>query len=298
MTDRLFDLDEIPEVPILPEPRRRKGAAAGSWSDERFKNDYPASWHRCESCEGRGVLVDQRDLAIDVNVLLSNPPQTAVTITHRPSGFVGAGAARSELRAKADAYAELVTILRLRRFEPAICSDCDGMGSLKAMVRFHAGHRCVRCRHPYMPKGDAKMLGVEATPFRWSPCDDRCRHSGPMRVMTTQGWSDFDPTPEACGPAVYAVGQAEAEWRILTVHHLDGDKANCRWWNLAALCQRCHLEIQGKVVMERVYPLPHSEWFRPYVAGYYAFVYLGEELTRSEVESRMDELLALELAET
>src|SRR5690606_39863221 len=39
--------------------------------------------------------------------------------------------------------------------------------------------------------------------------------------------------------------------RMLTVHHLDGDKANCAWWNLAALCQVCHLVIQGRVVIDR-----------------------------------------------
>lgn len=31
----------------------------------------------------------------------------------------------------------------------------------------------------------------------------------------------------------------------LTVHHLDGDKSNCHWRNLVALCQRCHLRIQA-----------------------------------------------------
>lgn len=59
----------------------------------------------------------------------------------------------------------------------------------------------------------------------------------------------------------------------LTVHHLDLSPANCRWWNLAALCQRCHLQIQAKVVMERVWLFDHTPWFRPYVAGYYAFHY-------------------------
>lgn len=39
----------------------------------------------------------------------------------------------------------------------------------------------------------------------------------------------------------------------LTVHHLDLNKSNCEWWNLAALCQRCHLHIQAKVIMERPY---------------------------------------------
>ncbi|HDD36640.1 hypothetical protein DRN34_03175 [Thermococci archaeon] len=31
----------------------------------------------------------------------------------------------------------------------------------------------------------------------------------------------------------------------LTVHHLDGNPANCRYSNLVALCQRCHLAIQA-----------------------------------------------------
>jgi DNA-directed RNA polymerase subunit RPC12/RpoP len=55
----------------------------------------------------------------------------------------------------------------------------------------------------------------------------------------------------------------------LTVHHLDIDCRNCAWWNIPALCQRCHLHIQGKVVMERPYMFAHSEWFLPYVAAYY-----------------------------
>lgn len=32
---------------------------------------------------------------------------------------------------------------------------------------------------------------------------------------------------------------------ILTVHHLDGDPANCDWTNLLACCQACHLHIQA-----------------------------------------------------
>lgn len=56
----------------------------------------------------------------------------------------------------------------------------------------------------------------------------------------------------------------------LTVHHLDIDPSNCAWWNIPALCQRCHLTIQSKVVMEREYMFPHSEWFKPYVYAYYA----------------------------
>ena len=31
----------------------------------------------------------------------------------------------------------------------------------------------------------------------------------------------------------------------LTVHHLNGDKSDCRYENLLAACQRCHLRIQA-----------------------------------------------------
>lgn len=56
----------------------------------------------------------------------------------------------------------------------------------------------------------------------------------------------------------------------LTVHHLDMNSSNNVWWNLLPLCQRCHLHIQAKVILERAWLLDHSEWFKPYVAGYYA----------------------------
>ena len=78
----------------------------------------------------------------------------------------------------------------------------------------------------------------------------------------------------------------------LTIHHLDMDPSNCRWWNCPALCQRCHLTIQGKVVMERVWLLDHSAWFKPYVAGYYAFQN-GLPDDRESVLPKMDWLIAL-----
>lgn len=37
----------------------------------------------------------------------------------------------------------------------------------------------------------------------------------------------------------------DGKQRVLTVHHLDGDKSNSEWWNLAALCQVCHLHVQA-----------------------------------------------------
>lgn len=58
---------------------------------------------------------------------------------------------------------------------------------------------------------------------------------------------------------------------VLTVHHLDGNKANCESWNLAALCQRCHLKIQGRVKMNQLFfaeIIDVSEWFKPHLEGF------------------------------
>jgi hypothetical protein len=171
----------------------------------------------------------------------------------------------------------------LRVYQPNECG-ADGYPfawheSIKHAVREDAGNRCVRCLHPYLP-GDGE----------WSECDAECTHdSAAVRWLNNVGeWTTVPlNTPENA--------KREARWRILTVHHLTGEKRDCRWWNLAALCQRCHLQIQGKVRMERVYPCEHSDWFKVYVAGYYAWTYLREELTRDETEARLDDLLALEL---
>jgi len=56
---------------------------------------------------------------------------------------------------------------------------------------------------------------------------------------------------------------------ILTVHHLDGNKSNNADWNLVALCQGCHLRIQGRVRLEQFWMFEHSAWMKPHVEGYY-----------------------------
>lgn len=144
-------------------------------------------------------------------------------------------------------------------------------------VREQAGHRCVRCGHPFI---------VGETPGHWSPCDDLCTHGGPTRWVDGVYPRGGLPHGEVPDPTL------EAEWRILTVHHLNGVKHDCRWWNLASLCQRCHLTIQSKVILDRPYTREHTQWFKPYAAGFYASEYMGEELTREETLSRLDEILA------
>lgn len=57
---------------------------------------------------------------------------------------------------------------------------------------------------------------------------------------------------------------------VMTVHHLTMEKSNCQPWNLAALCQRCHLRIQGKVDFLQPYMGAHSPWMLPFVEQYQA----------------------------
>jgi hypothetical protein len=174
---------------------------------------------------------------------------------------------------------------------------------VKVIVRSNADNRCIRCKHPYT-KGDGE----------WSPCDSECLHMGLCRFreifrpgedrpwhvhdLSMQGMTAsearLDEGPDGRMMQRYEV---EAHWRILTVHHLlvgQEHKRNLKWWNLVSLCQRCHLVIQRKVDLTRAWFSPHSVWFQPYAAGWYAWRYLAEDLSRSEAMERLEELLALE----
>lgn len=162
----------------------------------------------------------------------------------------------------------------------------------RAKVREEAGHRCIRCNHPYQTgiKRDDKG--------RWSECDIRCTHEGPVNIFKDDGSNHPIQIKTTAGNLV-AEWQPKgriikAEWRILTVHHFDGAKDNDAWWNKLALCQKCHLSVQARVNPEIPWMFEHSEWLKPFVAGFYAMKYLNENLTREEVMARLEDLLALE----
>ena len=120
-------------------------------------------------------------------------------------------------------------------------------------IKEAAGWRCERCHHPDEPPWkiggsrteqwnrlrDPDMAGDGWFQTGRSPCDDLCTHP------------QTDP----------------AKQRMLTVHHLDLDKSNVEDWNLAALCQGCHLSVQGRVDMHQEYVFAHTDWMKPHVAG-------------------------------
>lgn len=147
-------------------------------------------------------------------------------------------------------------------------------------VKDEAGWRCVRCGHR------------AESPTSRMDCDDACD------VARHPEWG----TRHCGGPArrgsdgrIY-VQEGRRRQRVLTVAHLDDDKSNCNIWNLCALCQVCHLSTQSRIEMQRPWVLDHSEWFKPYVAGFYAHKYLGEVLTMAQIKARLPELLELEMA--
>lgn len=161
--------------------------------------------------------------------------------------------------------------------------------AINAAVCEAAGHRCIRCGHPYR-KG-------EHGSGEWTACDERCTHKAPVANDASGSGRDalYNMFPlYTAGQMVKRGGIVFAQWRILTVHHFDGDKANCVWWNLMALCQRCHLKTQVRVNPQQPYLFEHSEWAKPYVAGFYAKKYRGLDLSRPDTETIMDELLAIE----
>lgn len=107
-------------------------------------------------------------------------------------------------------------------------------------------------------------------------------------------WKEIaNKVKEDAGWCCIRCGIPDQKRHRLTCHHLDMDPSNCEWFNIPALCQQCHLHIQAKVIMERVWILPHSEWFKPYYLGWVAQTVLGVCLSRAEVEQREAELLKL-----
>lgn len=153
-------------------------------------------------------------------------------------------------------------------------------------VREEAGHRCIRCGHPFETGKHGKG--------EWTPCDRKCTHHGPVAVQYKGQVIPVDSSQIA--RLVNAGCAILAQWRILTVHHFDGDKSNDAWWNTLALCQRCHLTIQGRIDPYIPFFFEHSAWAKPYIAGFYAWKYEGKMITREEAIERMDELLAYEKA--
>ena len=54
---------------------------------------------------------------------------------------------------------------------------------------------------------------------------------------------------------------------MLTVHHLDGNPTNNSGWNLAALCQRCHLRVMARINILQLWLFEPEGWLIPHLEG-------------------------------
>lgn len=171
--------------------------------------------------------------------------------------------------------------MSVTRFRGAYADD---QSDLHNAVKAAVGNRCVRCHHPdgdrmFTTTDVNNVVEAEAIygsrahvrdiPEGWrvlvlSRCDDQCQHV-----------------------------QVPAKMRVLTVHHMTGDKSNNAWWNLLPLCQVCHLQVQSKVLPEVPYLWKHSAWFVPYVCGFYAHYYGRIDITREQADADPDRWLAM-----
>ena len=107
-----------------------------------------------------------------------------------------------------------------------------------------------------------------------NPCRNPSVHGGSINNEYPENWNEIAARIKTnsgwkCERCQHPHHYKSAH--VLTVHHLDGDKSNCADWNLAALCQRCHLTIQGRIKMDQMFMpeiLGISEWFKPHLEGY------------------------------
>jgi hypothetical protein len=142
-------------------------------------------------------------------------------------------------------------------------------GAISRETRDAADWRCVRCRHPF-----------DSETGRPRACDEHC---DARRGRSPRG-------------ATFGGADAHLWWTDglnFGVHHFDGDKSNNAWWNRLALCNSCHLYIQGSVIPERPYLFEHSDWMVPYVCGYFASSLGGVAITRDEALADPKRWLAL-----
>jgi hypothetical protein len=75
--------------------------------------------------------------------------------------------------------------------------------------------------------------------------DDKARE-----IKEAAGWKC-----ERCG-----IPHNLAENRMMTVHHLDGNKTNCEPYNLACLCRPCHLKMHHLFCPDQLWLFPPPAW--------------------------------------
>jgi hypothetical protein len=204
----------------------------------------PLDWERCRNCEGVGWTIGTAGVCDE-----GSPPPCLVCGGH------------GSLKAAALAY-----FMELQWPEDSCSGDPD-RGTCTCLTL-----RCEDCGHP-MREGtwewrddetrrrlaatvadDAKNLDLalkwlregrepEQARVHYSPCDEACRHGGPVRFLAERLGGAFQRTDviaEGMVPAVMHL-QPQASWRPVDIRTL-GWPHDLRPEKLAVLCLRCCAE--------------------------------------------------------
>lgn len=140
-----------------------------------------------------------------------------------------------------------------------------------------AGNRCVRCFHPAEgnwkrgeePETELIPTGIKQLALPLDMLEDvELMIERPVARANGDIFSVGDEYPGRMQCDMACRHQKGDKMRLLTVHHLDINKANVSWWNLAPLCQVCHLEVQAHWDWHQYYLVEPPHWMAPYMRAW------------------------------
>ena len=90
-----------------------------------------------------------------------------------------------------------------------------------------------------------RASGKGKYPANWLGVTNKVKENAGWRCECCRHPRKKRNAKDACD--ALCVHPADGKKRALAVHHLDMRPENCEWWNLVALCDSCHMRVQGRV---------------------------------------------------
>ena len=90
-----------------------------------------------------------------------------------------------------------------------------------------------------------RAVGKGKYPLNWLGVANKVKESAGWRCECCRHPRKKRNAKDACD--ALCVHPDDGKKRSLAVHHLDMRPENCEWWNLVALCDSCHMRVQGRL---------------------------------------------------
>ena len=90
-----------------------------------------------------------------------------------------------------------------------------------------------------------RASGKGKYPLNWLGVANKVKENAGWRCECCRHPRKNRNAKDACD--ALCVHPADGKKRSLAVHHLDMRPENCEWWNLVALCDSCHMRVQGRL---------------------------------------------------